>query len=365
MEERARGDFDKFKNDEFEEFWGQKQKTNSRELAGESAQIKLEDLLMHKVLRIGDIISYDRVFGKGKDRIMVEKDVKVLGVDEVSLTVAVPPGQLKYARFLPTPETTPKKEDSSTARIHKNASEPSLNDAKDGQSLGSIGPAAYDRTPSNPEQAPSAKIEGVGDNSISPSAMEDGSLEPNAAISGVQRLSEDKRLLADCDMHDSRDSNLAVEPAPGEDQEARKSGLSLSRPVDDLQKTPIAIRNPELAINSHPTLESTEPDQKLTKDESGKNSDQDARPGLMEDVILVQVKTLTELERRIVEIDGKVPMTGYRSSNSWKAMRGKRNNQDMGSLFDMREVFYVHTSPTIVKEPKRTRGGREVKERKA
>jgi len=77
MQRRARGEFDKFKLDQFEEFWGQKQKLGVYATAGESATIKLEELVKHKVIQDGDVFSYCRVFGKGKDRTMIEKDVKV------------------------------------------------------------------------------------------------------------------------------------------------------------------------------------------------------------------------------------------------------------------------------------------------
>ena len=49
MEDRAAGKFDKFKEEEFEQFWGQKQKIDYRMRAGESAVLKLEDLIAGKL----------------------------------------------------------------------------------------------------------------------------------------------------------------------------------------------------------------------------------------------------------------------------------------------------------------------------
>lgn len=77
MEERANGDFDKFKEDAFEEFWGQKQKMDHHAVAGESANIKLDELIEHGVVRLGDHLSYKRVFGKGKGALLIEKDAEV------------------------------------------------------------------------------------------------------------------------------------------------------------------------------------------------------------------------------------------------------------------------------------------------
>ena len=78
MEERAAGKFDKFKEDEFEAFWGQKQ-TISREVrAGESAKIKLSELVEGGLIKLGDDLSYRRSFrSKTGTLLMIEKDVKV------------------------------------------------------------------------------------------------------------------------------------------------------------------------------------------------------------------------------------------------------------------------------------------------
>ena len=45
------------------------------------------------------------------------------------------------------------------------------------------------------------------------------------------------------------------------------------------------------------------------------------------------------LEKKILQVDGRIenPPNG----NAWKVIRCKRDNQDMGSLWEMREEFYV------------------------
>ena len=48
------------------------------------------------------------------------------------------------------------------------------------------------------------------------------------------------------------------------------------------------------------------------------------------------------LENKILELDGR--FTDYSAGNAWKAIRCKRDNQDMGSLWEMREEFYVHNT---------------------
>ena len=77
MEERARGEFDAYKEDQFEAFWGQKQKLNHDALAGESTKIKLDLLIQNAIFKVGDYFSYSRVFGRGKSGVLIEKDCKV------------------------------------------------------------------------------------------------------------------------------------------------------------------------------------------------------------------------------------------------------------------------------------------------
>ena len=77
MEERVQGKFDAYKEDQFEAFWGQKQKLNHDALAGESTKIKLELLIQNEIFRVGDYFSYSRVVGRGKNGVLIEKDCKV------------------------------------------------------------------------------------------------------------------------------------------------------------------------------------------------------------------------------------------------------------------------------------------------
>ena len=77
MEERARGDFDDWKEQEFEEFWGQKQKVDWSVLSGESAKVKLQTMVQEGLFKVGDVFAYAQVFGKGKDRVLVDKDCEV------------------------------------------------------------------------------------------------------------------------------------------------------------------------------------------------------------------------------------------------------------------------------------------------
>lgn len=80
VKERAEGKFDKFKEQQFEQFWGQKQKIDYRLTAGESSKVKLETLIEHGVVRVGDVWKHSRSFRKTApgEHILVEKEAKVI-----------------------------------------------------------------------------------------------------------------------------------------------------------------------------------------------------------------------------------------------------------------------------------------------
>ena len=96
MKQRAEGKFDKWKEKEFEELWGQKQKLDHRgsHISGEASQVGLETLVEHGVIRKGDVWTYSRVFDMGRkkasyahafftgekggqDKVLIEKEIKV------------------------------------------------------------------------------------------------------------------------------------------------------------------------------------------------------------------------------------------------------------------------------------------------
>ncbi|CAI7564530.1 unnamed protein product [Penicillium viridicatum] len=97
-EQRENGDFDDFKEREYEQFWGQKQKVGRDATAGESARVKMGTLINEGVIQLGDIWKFYYVYGRGPGRIVVEKEVRVLDRDGVKLTFAIPPGEQVFLR---------------------------------------------------------------------------------------------------------------------------------------------------------------------------------------------------------------------------------------------------------------------------
>lgn len=75
--ERENGDFDKFKEREFEEFWGQKQRMDMAAAAGEHGRIQLRELVTAGVIQLGDVWRFNFVFGRGENRLVIDKEARV------------------------------------------------------------------------------------------------------------------------------------------------------------------------------------------------------------------------------------------------------------------------------------------------
>ncbi|KAJ5254014.1 hypothetical protein N7524_011194 [Penicillium chrysogenum] len=97
-QQRDNGDFDDFKEREYEQFWGQKQKVIWDAPAGESARVKMGTLIDEGVIQLGDVWKFYYVYGRGPGRIVIEKEVRVVDRDGVKLTFAIPPGERVFLR---------------------------------------------------------------------------------------------------------------------------------------------------------------------------------------------------------------------------------------------------------------------------
>jgi hypothetical protein len=77
--QRQQGDFDSFKDQEYEEFWGMKQKLPHNVRTGYASGVKFETLFRNKVLQVGDVFSYSRNFKGPEGNILIEKEATVSG----------------------------------------------------------------------------------------------------------------------------------------------------------------------------------------------------------------------------------------------------------------------------------------------
>ena len=217
------------------------------------------------------------------------------------MTFAIPPGQSKYARHLPRQES---KSDSKTT-----LDLPKVNE--DG----------------SPYPTPSTEINGG---------------EPPADA----ELADGGDILVDTESREEKATTYT-----------EKHGSEPPQPATNIQDNTTSA-DPE--YNGHDTWTDTKNEEDNTlvsRDIAGNETSAsfpEASEDPEEDVILHTIRILKHLEDKIVDIDGRFKGTGARSSvNTWKALRCKRNNQDLGSLFEMREEFYVWKHPQIVKTPQK------------
>ena len=335
MEDRARGEFDAYKEDQFEAFWGQKQKMSHDILAGESTKIKLDLLIQNEVFKVGDYFSYLRVVGRGKTGVLIEKDckvsqlrsssstiadcLKIVALDDGALTLAIPPGQRKYSRHMFESGTSANTKVKATAVMADGHDEPLT---------------SMDGKPDTALLVADTEVNG-GEVSET-SGNHDGALTfediPNH---GSQRGSS-KAQDVEVALKDNIDEVNPAEVLNPKGTELERSGK--------LPKTEIREPTASEGMQSNGAFVQTD----------GRQSSTPALQKEQEDIIL-RISSLRELEHRIVDIDGRFKSQDLPTQNPWKNFRGIRNHQDLGSLFEMRDEFYVYKHPQIVKEPKRKR----------
>ncbi|KAL6719713.1 hypothetical protein ACLMJK_001634 [Lecanora helva] len=277
MEERARGEFDAWKEKEYEEFWGQKQKLAYTALAGESTTLKLEVMIEHGVFRVGDEIVLTRAIGRKdqENRVLLDKDSKIISIGQKSMTLAIPPGRQKFLRYKTTP--------------------PASTDVK-------------------------SNLEGSKVN---------GATKKDSSAKNHKKKSETPAENKSRD-HQPTEATAKDSPILGN----LPSGWE-NRPPDEPIDDNLAI------ISSNPVgHRSTSTDLDFPEN----------------DAIMLEITSLKQLHDKIVELDGRLDPKNQKEApaiSPWKIMRAKRNNQDLGSLFEMREDFYVYKLPGILNSSKR------------
>ena len=125
------------------------------------------------------------------------------------------------------------------------------------------------------------------------------------------------------------------------------------------QDSPNMETNANLPENE--TLEANAPEEDEQNEASAhtKSDHLSSTPALQDEEadedILHSISNLSQLENIIVDTDGRFNSKDIATQNTWKNFRGIRTNQDLGSLFEMREEFFVYKHPRIVKDGKKTK----------
>ncbi|GKZ68401.1 hypothetical protein AnigIFM50267_003081 [Aspergillus niger] len=310
MEERAAGRFDRFKEEEFEEFWGQKQRMDKTLVAGQSSQVKLKTLIDHNVVREGDVWKYSRCFSKGADRVLVEKEARIVGINGARLNFIIPPGQRV---FLPAVSSGYTQNQSHADGFKADAE------------------AGHQQQDSNAVEI---------DYNVQLNASE--TTEP---VSPKKRKCEDEH--GDCKRQRSK-------PPEANDQAASSSELPNEAAADTVSPSTAAeaVSSAEAAVISTASSEKPESAGEASEEppvsvpdgpqESTKETEETAPADILDermDGILVEnIQGLTSLASKIIEVDGRI--TDIPNGNAWKEFRAYRNNQDMGSLWEVRQAWF-------------------------
>ena len=307
MEERANGEFDAFKEKNYEEFWGQKQKLSREALAGESTTLKLEVMIEHGLFRVGDELVFSRAIGKGVDRKLFEKEcsvqasiahllgsltngVQIVKLGRKTMTVAIPPGRQKFSRSLITPKPSPNPK-KPLKRFGANSSKVISASAQDHNEPAILNGDANEET--NIESPKEDPLVGNSTSKLN-------------AISTESSTHHD--ILGETAIDAPMEPPQNVSKAPSE---AANSLSSLSEPPAD----PPA-----------------------------------------DEPVLHEFNNLKQLNDKIIELDGRLNPKSSKevpAVSPWKLIRVKRNNQDLGTMFEMREEFYVYKLPHLNKKSKR------------
>ncbi|KAI5293043.1 hypothetical protein KEM52_005864 [Ascosphaera acerosa] len=278
--QRALGLFDDFKEQQFEEFWGQKQKLDRSLVAGESSKIRLDVLVRAGVVKVGDVWKYARFIkrekhGRDAEEVFLEKECIVTAVKpDGSLDFLLPPDRRVFL----------------------------TQEAKDG---------VMAAVQSQQEASPADKSQ--------PQAEADhGPDQPTGTTQDGGGGSDSK----DGDPDEDEASTRRVRPRRAAAVKARSSGFA------GLDSSPSPSAAAAAAAAGHPASKARAEAVTCHVTDDG-------------NVVVANVTTPNQLGNRIIEMDGRIenPPNG----NAWKDYRCYRNNQDMGSLWEVRHLWYTRT----------------------
>lgn len=243
--------------------------------------------------------------------------LKIVKVEDNGLTFAIPPGQRKYSRHIFDPGNSgdTKFEAKTEVAGDNEQSSPGV-DSK----LGTARIVPHANT--NGGEASEGSEKG------------DGALVINETAESRNPLDSSKDQEAELTFKRKTDANEAAEARSQEDAEMEAN----NEPQENGNHAATA---PE---ESHPDGVSSQT-----------NSVHSSTPALKDEDVLHSIFYLKQLENKIVDVDGRYKSEEIPSINTWRAIRAIRNNQDLGTLFEMRETFFVYKYPQIVKEGKKKR----------
>ena len=247
--------------------------------------------------------------------------LKIVELDNKALTFAIPPGQRKYSR-----------------RMFESGTQ------RDAKAEAEAVPAGRDDEPqTNVDEKPATVPLNV-DSEVNGGEASEASGNLNGALTSGE-MPNDGSISGGNKPQDA-ETTMNVEKAEGGPVDAIQFGNTAMEANTNL---------PDQETHKSMAVEDIEPNEASAKANGDQSSTTVVRKEEEEEDIIHSISNLTQLEHKIVDIDGRFNSKDISIQNTWKNFRGIRNHQDLGSLFEMREDFYVYKHPRIVKEPKRKR----------
>ncbi|PYI10763.1 hypothetical protein BO78DRAFT_393738 [Aspergillus sclerotiicarbonarius CBS 121057] len=324
MQERAAGKFDKFKEEEFEQFWGQKQKMDRTLVAGQSSQVKLKTLTDNGAIQEGDVWKYSRCFSKGPAKILVEKEVKIVKIDGARLSFVMPPGQRVFLTALSGP-----------SKPNQEQSQESIDGLKaDGEV---VDKEAADKEVVDGQQESSAAETDSGEHSHTSETTEAGSSnkrKPEFEHGDCKRQrSQPPEPNGQVESSTEPTENTTDVSAETISPSTTAETVSATEGADSSAKSSDKPESGEEGSGSR-SQSAPEPAQESTQVSTPANNTNDN----IDEILVENIRGLTELSAKIIEADGRV--TKCPNGNAWKEFRAYRNNQDMGSLWEVRHTWF-------------------------
>ena len=266
---------------------------------------------------------------------------QIVTVGSNTLTFAIPPGQLKYARpmagsrrasrDIPEQEQVLQPDD-----VIQPAEPNSLN--REAPNIANGDPSYLTNGTVPPAESQPDDTGAIKDNAKETTDTDEGDKDNAEAI-------EDNTMgtMITATEGETNGKEIGAIVVKGVEQHASRDACG-AFPKATIEDDEVELASETEVYHSKAELGNIDHNSSSTATASALNSD---------DAILHEISTLSQLEVRILEIDGRLNLNEVRPSiNPWKALRGKRNNQDLGTLFEMREEFYVWKHPHIPKPPR-------------
>ena len=225
------------------------------------------------------------------------------------MTFAIPPGQRKFARRL-APRQTECDEPQKTTVSDDELADGTALEAKIGSDSVSEGNNAYNRS-----QAPDL----ISNNTIDDKPSAHGAMngEPTERPSNANGTDRPESGAKPAEAHSTHVHSSVNHIG---DKQVMEDGIEDSNPLID-------SANNEDALKAHPSPASS-------------TSQLSEIPSDVDDSVIASINTLQALEEKIVSIDGRLKKRV--DGNAFKNIRVKRDNQDIGSLFEIREEWYAY-----------------------